>query len=129
MKSFEFIEHTGFINKHDKHSSSFNYSSTSLLSIVAFLSLQDTDCLYGNNLFSTGGEVATDHKPCKKWCESRNDCLGFTVDGYNTCFFKESRCKDKAYSCPGVTLYLKTTENTGIDLRFFMLIEKQGTDN
>ena len=92
------------------HSKHLNFI---LKPFLAFISLQDTDCLYGSNLFIMSGDVATDHKPYKDWCESRNDCHGFTVDGYSTCFFKESGCKDKVYSCIRLLLYLKTNENTG----------------
>ena len=53
------------------------------------------------------GDMSTDHKPCKDWCASKNNCSGFAVDKNNKCYFKGPGCVKDLCHLHRKTLYLK----------------------
>ena len=53
--------------------------------------LENKDCLIHNDLHSLGSDGTSAHDNCMEWCNSNDNCAGYTV-WRNTCYFKSYAC-------------------------------------
>ena len=63
------------------------------------------DCLSGNNIHSQNSDQPDNYEDCKDWCFNNSNCGGFIVKE-NTCFFKNTDCKNGLVESGGSTAFI-----------------------
>ena len=67
--------------------------------------LENSECLFYNDLHSIGSDGTSDHGNCKKWWNNNDNCEGFTVY-HGKCYFKSYECGNDIHNGRAV-LYTK----------------------